>query len=304
MSQPVALPLLPSAAAPIVTPFQAAVADYDIVRRAIAYISEHWRRQPEIDAVAAAAGVTTTELHHLFRRWAGLTPKAFLQALTLDHARMLLRDSASILDASYEVGLSGPGRLHDLFVTHEAMSPGEWKTGGNGLTIAYGFHPSPFGTALVMAAPRGLAGLAFADAGEERAALDDMRRRWPNAAYAEDPTTTGALARRIFDARQWQAERPLRIILIGTDFEVRVWETLLTIPMGRASTYSDIAARINAPKAARAVGAAVGKNPISFVVPCHRVVGKNGDITGYHWGLTRKRAMLGWEAGQTGTVHS
>src|SRR5438105_15919139 len=155
-------------------PLTHAAADYDIVRRAIAFISEQWRAQPEIDTIAAAAGVTPTELHHLFRRWAGLTPKAFLQALTLDHARALLRSSASVLDASYEVGLSGPGRLHDLFVTHEAMSPGEWKTGAEGITIAFGFHPSPFGSALVMATERGLCGLAFADFGEEKPALLDM----------------------------------------------------------------------------------------------------------------------------------
>src|ERR1700677_445141 len=259
-----------------------AAADYDVVRRAIGHIRGHWREQPEIDAIAEAAGVTPTELHHLFRRWAGLTPKAFLQALTLDGARQLLRDSASVLDATYEVGLSGPGRLHDLFVTHEAMSPGEWKAGGDGLTLAYGFHPSPFGTALVIATERGLAGLAFADPGEETAALDDMRRRWPRAHMRSDAERTASLARRIFDPKLWQRDRPLRVVMIGTDFEVRVWETLLKVPMGRATTYSDIATKIRAPKAARAVGAAVGKNPISFVVPCHRVIGKGGDLTGYH----------------------
>jgi AraC family transcriptional regulator of adaptative response/methylated-DNA-[protein]-cysteine methyltransferase len=280
------------------SPLSTAAADYDIVRRAIAHISRHWRSQPEIEEIAEAAGVTATDLHHLFRRWAGLTPKAFLQALTLDRARELLRDSASVLDASYEVGLSGPGRLHDLFVTHEAMSPGEWKSGAEGLTVSYGFHPSLFGTALVMATDRGLCGLAFSDLGQERATLDDMRRRWPRANYAEDSATTAAIAARIFDKNLWRRDRPLRVVLIGTDFEVRVWETLLRIPMGRATTYSTIAGRIGAPKAARAVGAAVGKNPISFVVPCHRVLGKSGELTGYHWGLTRKRAMLGWEAGR------
>jgi AraC family transcriptional regulator of adaptative response/methylated-DNA-[protein]-cysteine methyltransferase len=278
-------------------PLSTAAADYDVVRRAIAHIKNRWRAQPEIDEIAEAAGVTSAELHHLFRRWAGLTPKAFLQALTLDHARTLLRDSASVLDASYEVGLSGPGRLHDLFVTHEAMSPGEWKSGGQGLTIAYGFHPSIFGIALVMATDRGLCGLAFADAGQERQSLADMCRRWPNANFVEDSARTAPLTARIFDKKLWRPDRPLRVMLIGTDFEVRVWETLLRIPMGRATTYSDIAGSIGAPKAARAVGAAVGKNPISFVVPCHRVLGKSGALTGYHWGLTRKRAMLGWEAG-------
>ena len=198
-------------------------ADYEIVRRAIAFVSERWRAQPEIEAIAAAAGVSAGDLHHLFRRWAGITPKAFLQALTLDHARRLLRDSASVLDASFEVGLSGPGRLHDLFVTHEAMSPGEWKSGGAGLTVSYGFHPSPFGTALVMTTERGLAGLAFADPGEEQAALADMRSRWPMANIVEDCAGTAPLAARVFDTSLWRANRPLRIVLIGTDFEVRVW---------------------------------------------------------------------------------
>src|SRR5579872_35326 len=282
---------------PDLAPLPTAAADYDIVRRAIAHIRGNWRSQPEIDTIAAAAGVTATDLHHLFRRWCGLSPKAFLQALTLNSARELLRSSASVLDTSYEVGLSGPGRLHDLFVTHEAMSPGEWKAGGEGLTMTYGFHPCPFGMALVMVAPRGLAGLALADAGKERSALNDMKSRWPRARYVEDFAATAATARRIFDTALWRKDQPLRVVLIGTDFEIRVWEKLLTIPMGKLDTYSGLAAKVGAPKAARAVGAAVGKNPICFVVPCHRVIGKSGELTGYHWGLTRKRAMLGWEAG-------
>ncbi|HEY6255895.1 MAG TPA: bifunctional helix-turn-helix domain-containing protein/methylated-DNA--[protein]-cysteine S-methyltransferase [Xanthobacteraceae bacterium] len=279
-------------------PLPHAAADYDIVRRAIAHIRGNWRAQPDIADIAEAAGVTPTELHHLFRRWAGLTPKDFLQALTLDRARALLRDSASVLDASYEVGLSGPGRLHDLFVTHEAVSPGEWKAGGENLTMRYAFHPSPFGNALIMATGRGLAGLAFADPGEERAVLADMQARWPKATYVEDAAGTAPLARRIFDSSKWRPGAPLRVMLIGTDFEVRVWETLLKVPMGRLTSYSDIATKIRSPAAARAVGSAVGRNPVSFVVPCHRVVGKSGSLTGYHWGLTRKRAMLGWEAGK------
>jgi AraC family transcriptional regulator, regulatory protein of adaptative response / methylated-DNA-[protein]-cysteine methyltransferase len=281
-------------------PQNAALRDYDSVRRAIAFISEHWRTQPTIESMADAAGVTPDELHHLFRRWAGLTPKAFMQALTLDHAKGLLRDSASVLDAALDSGLSGPGRLHDLFVTHEAMSPGEWKNGGAGMTLTYGFHPSPFGTAIVIASGRGLAGLAFADPGEEMAALADMLRRWPRAIHVEDHGGTAQLAQRVFDTRMWRADQPLRVTLIGTDFEVRVWETLLKIPMGRAVSYSDIASSIKRPTASRAVGAAIGRNPVSFVVPCHRALGKSGALTGYHWGITRKQAMLGWEAGQVG----
>jgi AraC family transcriptional regulator of adaptative response/methylated-DNA-[protein]-cysteine methyltransferase len=276
----------------------AALQDYDSVRRAIGFISEQWRTQPTIEAMADAAHLTPDELHHLFRRWAGLTPKDFMQALTLDNAKRLLRDSASVLDAAYDSGLSGPGRLHDLFVTHEAMSPGEWKKGGEGMTLRYGFHPSQFGMAIVIASERGLAGLAFADEGEEIAALADMQRRWPLAAYIESFAETAPFAKRIFDSSQWREDQPLRVVLIGTDFEVRVWETLLKIPMGRATTYSDVACKISSPKASRAVGAAVGRNPISFVVPCHRVIGKSGALTGYHWGITRKRAMLGWESGQ------
>ena len=173
--------------------------DYDTVRQALRFITEQWRDQPEIEAIAHACGVTPDELHHLFRRWASLTPKAFLQAITIDHARALLRDSASVLDAAYEVGLSGPGRLHDLFVTHEAMSPGEWKSGGEGLTMHYGFHSSPFGKAIVVVTDRGLAGLGFADPGEERAAIDDMQRRWPRARLEENAESTAPIARRIFE---------------------------------------------------------------------------------------------------------
>ena len=172
------------------------------------------------------------------------------------------------------------------------------------MTLAYGFHPSPFGTAIVIASGRGLAGLAFADPGEEASALADMKRRWPNATYVEDFDSTAALAQRIFDTKLWRPDQPLRVVLIGTDFEVRVWQTLLKIPMGRAVSYSDIANQIKNPKASRAVGAAVGKNPVSFVVPCHRALGKSGALTGYHWGITRKRAMLGWEAGQLGAANA
>ncbi|MGA0561630.1 methylated-DNA--[protein]-cysteine S-methyltransferase [Ancylobacter sp. VNQ12] len=279
-------------------PLEIAAADYEIVRRAVEYVNLRFRDQPEVEEIARASGVNPRALTELFRRWCGLTPKDFLQAVTIDAARRVLSESDNVLDAAYEVGLSGPGRLHDLFVVHESMSPGEWKTGGAGLVVRYGFHASQFGMALAMVTPRGLCGLAFADEGEEDKALADMRRRWPNAIYIEDPLATRPYAVRIFERQNWSLDDPLRIVFIGTDFEVRVWETLMRIPLGKATTYSSIAGCVERPKAARAVGAAIGKNPMSFVVPCHRVLGKDGDLTGYHWGLTRKRAILGWEAGQ------
>ena len=272
--------------------------DYETVRRVIELISEDYRDQPGLEAIAARIGQTPTQLQKTFTRWAGLSPKAFLQAVTLDHAKRLLRQEAlPLLETSLELGLSGPGRLHDLFVTHEAMSPGEWKARGAGLTIRYGLHPSPFGQALVMITDRGLAGLAFADTPDGKDAFADMSARWPNAHYVEDREATAAYAARIFDPARWRAEEPLRVVLIGSDFQVRVWQALLRIPLGRAVTYSSIAETLGQPTASRAVGAAVGRNPISFVVPCHRALGKSGALTGYHWGLTRKRAMLGWEAG-------
>ncbi|MDF1634259.1 bifunctional helix-turn-helix domain-containing protein/methylated-DNA--[protein]-cysteine S-methyltransferase [Mycoplana sp. MJR14] len=273
--------------------------DYETVRRVIELITEDYRDQPSLDEIAARLKQPPTQLQKTFTRWAGLSPKAFLQAVTLDHAKRLLgQEKMPLLETSLEVGLSGPGRLHDLFVTHEAMSPGEWKARGAGLTIRYGFHVSPFGQALVMITDRGLAGLAFADDGDEQACLDDMTCRWPNATYIRDDEATTPYAARIFDPERWHPEEPLRIVLIGSDFQIRVWEALLRIPLGKAVTYSDIAGQLGQPTASRAVGAAVGRNPISFVVPCHRALGKSGALTGYHWGLTRKRAMLGWEAGK------
>ena len=288
--------------------------DYETVRNVLQHITENWREHPDLDELTELTGLPATRLQKTFTRWAGISPKAFLQAVTLDHAKKLLEDGLPLLDTSYELGLSGPGRLHDLFVTHEAMSPGVYKAQGEGLEIRYGFHPSPFGEALIMATDRGLAGLAFADAegndgrhaGEigtgsfnRPEALDDMRKRWPRASYIEDVAFTAPYATRVFDPNCWTPDQPLRVVLIGTDFQIRVWEGLLKIPVGTATTYSGLAESLDRPDAARAVGTAVGRNPISFVVPCHRVLGKSGQLTGYHWGLTRKRAMLGWEAGIT-----
>lgn len=299
------------------TDLNAANMDYETVRQVLEHITENWRDQPELDDLSKLTGVEPTRLQKTFTRWAGLSPKGFLQAVTLDHAKKMLHEGLSLLDASYELGLSGPGRLHDLFVTHEAMSPGVYKAGGDGVTIRYGFHDSPFGQALIMATDRGLAGLAFADAegtttagrhdGEvanftHARAMADMTQRWPKASYVENSAFTAPYASRIFDPSRWRAEEPLKVVFIGTDFQIRVWEGLLKIPLGGATTYSSIAEELGNPKASRAVGAAVGRNPISFVVPCHRVLGKSGKLTGYHWGLTRKRAMLGWEAGVKGAA--
>ena len=271
-------------------------ADYLTVKRAIEFISTRWRDQPSIEAIAEHGGLSASHLQFVFKRWAGLTPKAFLQAITIERARELLRDSATVLDTAYDVGLSGPSRLHDLFVTHEALTPGDYRR--DDLTLAFGFHDSPFGETIVVATPRGLAGLGFVDEGKREAALADMQRRWPRAKFIANPDATAPFVARAFDPNQWRPETPLRIVLIGSDFELRVWETLLAVPMARATTYSDIARRIGKPKAARAVGAAVGRNPISFVVPCHRVLGRSGALTGYHWGLARKQAIIGWEAGR------
>ncbi len=271
--------------------------DYELVRSTIEFLSGHWQDQPSLDEIAFNVGTSADTVQRSFSRWAGITPKSFMQAITLDRARELLRESATVLDTTYELGLSGPGRLHDLFVTHEGMPPGVYRARGEGLTITWGLHPSPFGIAVVLTTAHGLAGLAFADEGDEVAAFDDMQRRWPRASYVRDDAATAGTARRVFDRNLWRSEEPLRITLIGTDFEIRTWETLLRIPLGKATTYTDVASHIGKPKAVRAVGSAVGRNPISFVVPCHRVLGKSGGLCGYHWGLTRKKAILGWEAG-------
>ena len=273
--------------------------DYGLVRQAIEFISTEYRGQPSLIDIADVVGLEPEALQTLFQRWAGLSPKAFLQAVTIDHARRLLGEGASLFDAAYDVGMSGPSRLHDLFIKHEAMSPGLYKARGAGIDFVYGFDESPFGRALIVATDKGLAGIGFSEGGEEgdTIAFEDMRRRWPMARFARDDARIAPMAGRVFRPAEWSSDRPLQIVLIGTDFEIRVWQSLLAIPLGRATTYSTVAGEVGVPKAARAVGAAVGRNPISFVVPCHRVVGKSGALTGYHWGLSRKRAMLGWEAG-------
>lgn len=279
----------------------AGTTDYALIRRAILYLSEHWTAHPPLDDLAEHLGLSPAHTQKLFKRWCGLSPKEFVQAITIDHARSLLEGAASVLDTAHAVGLSGGSRLHDLFVTHEAMTPGDYKRRGEGLDIAYGFHASPFGEALVMTTARGVCGVAFVDEDQQQTragALEDMTRRWPKACFREAPTETQASVGRLFQPSRWQATQPLRLVLIGTDFEVRVWETLLKIPLGRAVSYADIARHLGQPTASRAVGTAVGRNPISFAVPCHRVMRGDGQLAGYHWGLTRKRALISWETGR------
>ena len=278
--------------------------DYDTIRAAIRYLSENGPDATDLARFSRALGLTERQLTDLFRRWCGLSPKSFAQAVALDHAKSLLRDQASVLDTTYEVGLSSTSRLHDLFVTYEAMPPGVFRAGGAGIDMIWGVAPSPFGLAVVTATEYGISGLGFADQDMSiDAAFADLANRWPNARFSRDDARIVPLVAGIFEPSRWSADHPVRVVLIGTDFEVKVWETLLKIPCGRATTYSDVARSIGKPSASRAVGAAVGKNPISFVVPCHRVVGTSGALTGYHWGVPRKRAILGWEAGVISAAH-
>lgn len=274
------------------------VSDYEAVRAAIGFLSDNGPDEADVPAFARALGYTERQLTDLFRRWCGLTPKSFAQAVALDHAKRLLAERQTVLDTTFEVGLSSTSRLHDLFVTHEAMPPGAWRNRGEGLAMTWGAAPCPFGTAVLVLTEYGLAGIGFADGDVSiQQAFEDLRDRWPNASYGRDDAKIAPVAARVFDPARWDPSRPVRVVLIGTDFEISVWETLLKIPVGKATTYQSVATRIGRPTAARAVGAAVGKNPISFVVPCHRVVGSSGALTGYHWGLPRKRAILGWECG-------
>lgn len=258
---------------------------------AIRYLSRHYRDQPSLEEAAREAGLSPHHFQRLFTRFVGVSPKRFVAYLTLEHAKRLLQQSASVLDAAYEAGLSGPSRLHDLAVTVEAVTPGELKAKGEGLDISYGFYPSPFGEALVFMTKRGLCGLAFADPGKEKAAFADMAARWPKAKLREDRTRARETIERIFGR-----EGKIPLLLTGTPWQVKVWEALLKIPSGAMVTYEDIAERVCTRKATRAVGAAVGRNPISWLIPCHRVLRKSGLLAGYHWGLDRKRAMLACEA--------
>jgi len=264
--------------------------DYDRMAEAIRFIDETRDGQPGLEEVAAHLGLSGAHFQRMFSRWVGVSPKKYQQYLTLDHAKTLLRDRFTVLDTALESGLSGPGRLHDLLVTWEAMTPGEYATGGAELEITYGFAPSLFGEALILWTPRGISGMGFtAEMGKEPC-LDDMKRRWPNATYQEDNPGAKKQIDNIFEGKD------TRLLLSGAPFQIKVWEALLSIPSGHVTTYSEVAQRAGNPKAVRAVGTAVGRNPVSWLIPCHRALRKSGGLGGYHWGLPVKRAMLAFES--------
>ncbi len=277
--------------------------DYARIEAAILYLEEHFRDQPSLDEVAREVGLSPHHFQRLFRRWAGVSPKRFGQLLTLEHAKAQLEASASILDAAYDAGLSGPSRLHDLFITYEAMSPGAFKQGGDGVDISYGVHPSPFGPCFVGLSDRGICALGFADdhRSDAQAVRAEFARRWPAARFQEDQATTASIVARIFNDRRAASAEPLRLAVWGTNFQLKVWEALLRIPPGRITSYQALAQALGLPRSARAVGGAVAANPISYLIPCHRVIRRSGRISNYEWGQSRKRVMLGWEAAHFGS---
>jgi AraC family transcriptional regulator of adaptative response/methylated-DNA-[protein]-cysteine methyltransferase len=276
--------------------YSSACRDYERIERAIQYIETHFARQPELKEIADHAGLSEFHFQRLFSRWVGISPKRFLQFLTKEYVKGLLSRPTSLLDAAFDAGLSGPGRLHDLFVSCEAVTPGEFKAGGRGVAIAYGWHPSPFGECLIARTDRGICWLSFARNGNRQAAIAEFSAAWRNARIVEDGDRTRPLIARIYDPALWNRSSPLPVLVKGTNFQIKVWEALLKIPVGTVVTYEDIALYIGFPKAVRAVGNAVGKNPVSFVIPCHRVVRKTAEFGNYGGGPERKKAMLGWEA--------
>ena len=268
--------------------------DYERIARAIGYLRRHAGDQPDLAAAARHVNLSEHHFQRVFTRWAGVSPKRFVQYLTIEHAKSRLATAHDVLEVAGTVGLSGPGRLHDLFVTLEAMTPGEYKAGGAGLAIQYGAHETPFGRALVAMTARGICGLQFID--DERAGIEQLRRQWPVAELRRSPAATAPVAERLFGPLASRPNAALALLVKGSNFQVKVWRALLELPFGALATYGSIAARIGAPSAARAVGAAVGANPIAWLIPCHRVIRESGALGGYRWGMERKSAMLGWEA--------
>lgn len=281
--------------------------DYQRVEQAILYLEQNFRRQPRLADVARSVHLSEYHFQRLFRRWAGISPKRFLQFLTVEYAKARLEESRPVLEVAYAAGLSGPGRLHDLLVTTEGLTPGEHRRRGEGVKISYGVHESPFGPALLAATERGICSLAFldaragdGDAGADGAlaAVGDLRERWSGAELREAPEITGPLAKRVFSSGEGAAT-PLALDLRGTNFQLRVWEGLLQLPPGHLVSYGELASHLGAARSARAVAAAVARNPVGWIIPCHRVIRGVGTAGGYRWGTPRKRAMLGWEAARS-----
>jgi AraC family transcriptional regulator of adaptative response/methylated-DNA-[protein]-cysteine methyltransferase len=265
--------------------------DYRRIEQAIRYIEANRASQPDLEAVAAHVGLSEFHFQRLFTRWAGISPKRFLQFLTKENAKQLL-SRHSVLQAAYAAGLSGPGRLHDLFVECEAVTPGEYRSGGRGMTISYGFHPTPFGECLLALTGRGICRLAFVD-GDQARVLAQLEQDWPNAKLEEDPVRTGGMVEQIFVPRPG---RRLKLHLRGTNFQIKVWEALLRLPSGEVTSYEALAADVCSTGAARAVGNAVASNPVAFLIPCHRVLQKAGGFGSYRYGPARKKAILAWES--------
>lgn len=273
---------------------------YGVIARALKIIDEAGGATLPLDDLATRLSMSPAHFQRVFTRWVGVSPKRYQQYLTLDHARRLLAERHTLLDTADAAGLSGAGRLHDLFVRWEAMSPGDFAKGAEGLVIRWGWFDSPFGPALVMGTGRGICGLAFAAEAGPEATMADLRGRWPKASYAEDPAALRPWADAAFGgAAAGGTDGTVPLHLIGAPFQIKVWEALLAIPSGHVATYSDLARRVGNPRAVRAVGTAVGRNPVSWLIPCHRAIRKTGGLGGYRWGLPVKRAMLAWESART-----
>ncbi len=281
--------------------FSQAAIDYQRIEKAIAFLVDNFHDQPGLREIAARVHMSEYHFQRLFSRWVGISPKRFLQFLTKEHAKKLLEKSINLLDVTYEAGLTSPGRLHDLFVNCEAVTPGEYKARGQGLEITYGYHASPFGECVLAITDRGICGLNFVQNNERSSALASLKSKWQNAALIENPDATRPIVDRIFDPLAGQRTTPLHLLLNGTNFQIKVWEALIHIPMGAVVSYEDVAAYIGMPKASRAVGNAVGSNPIPFVIPCHRVIRKTAEFGNYGGGKARKLAILGWESVQIST---
>jgi AraC family transcriptional regulator of adaptative response/methylated-DNA-[protein]-cysteine methyltransferase len=283
------------------TDFRQSSEDYLRIEQAILYLENHYKDQPELGEVAANIGLSEYHFQRLFTRWAGVSPKRFVQFLTKEGAKSLLDQSENLLDTTHQVGLSSLGRLHDLFVTAEAVTPGEYKSRGAGVTIRYGIHPTPFGKALIATTERGICHLSFVQTSEGNA-IDNLVADWKQAMMIEDHRSTVHLIEPIFDLRYNHRGKPLNVHLRGTNFQLKVWEALLQISVGEVSTYAGIASRIGNPNATRAVGTAVGHNPIAVLIPCHRVIRKVGDFGNYRYGTLRKKALLAREFALSGAA--